>query len=100
MKQKFVDVSALDLAEVLMKLFNAAKSPGLARLHYRAEPMTIEQARACLAGGRREFDYLEGRVLKLDLRSPQVDVWGYDRDNGEGAMARILGLVECWREVG
>ena len=36
------------------------------------------------------FDYLNGRVMKIDLSEDMLDPWLYDRDNGEGAAARAL----------
>ena len=36
-------------------------------------------------------DYLGGRVIKTNFtKFPELDPWGYDRDNGTGAMQRIV----------
>jgi hypothetical protein len=60
--------------------------------------MTVEEAAHHLAGpgdpsrgGKGTFDYLNGRVLKLDLRDDaEFDPRLYDRDNGEGKAARVI----------
>ena len=37
------------------------------------------------------FDYLYGRVLKVDLKGDDgFEEWLYDRDNGEGAAQQSL----------
>lgn len=52
-------------------------------------PMSAEEARALLAHGTY-FDYVKGRVLKVDLSGDEVETWLYDRDNGEGAAEKAL----------
>lgn len=36
------------------------------------------------------FDYLQGRVMKVDLAGDELDPRLYDRDNGEGAARRAI----------
>ncbi|KAL4994394.1 hypothetical protein BDV10DRAFT_189062 [Aspergillus recurvatus] len=43
------------------------------------------------------FDYLQGRVIKSDLSGNEVNPWGYDRDNGDGAFKEV---VESLRNKG
>ena len=45
--------------------------------------MSREQAAAHLEQ-HDNWDYLDGRLLKLSLRDDSFDPWGYDRDNGAG----------------
>jgi len=47
--------------------------------------MTLEQAQEILASGHMYFDYLRGRVMKIDLSKDYLDTSSYDRDNGQGA---------------
>jgi len=88
-----IDTTGIDRAELLAGLFNAAL-PGqnLARLAYDANPelMTIEEAQDLLNAGRDYFDYHRGRVIKCDVTRDQISVLSYDRDNGEGAAARVV----------
>ena len=56
--------------------------------------MTEEEAQKIIdeRGENLYFDYLEGRVLKVDLRgdSEEFDERLYDRDCGEGAAQRAI----------
>ena len=79
----------LTKAEVLCALYNSAKQQGLG-LFQRSESMTIAQAEK-LIGQTTNFDYLNGRVLKVDLSGDKgFDEWLYDRDNGKGSAQRAL----------
>lgn len=84
-----IDISGLDKAAVLKALYDAARPQGLGLLHYKAEQMTLEEARELLAGGHR-FDYVHGRVLKVSLDGDALFAGLYDRDNGHGAAERAL----------
>lgn len=53
--------------------------------------MTIGEAKEILDSGITYFDYLKGRVMKVDLCGNEFDPWLYDRDNGRGAAARAIG---------
>ena len=70
----------------LAALFNRAKPQGLGTLQYdKAHVMTENEARVVLMNGDY-VDYLEGRVIKVDFKSPEeIDTTLYDRDNGNDA---------------
>ena len=40
------------------------------------------------------FDYLYGRVMKIHLAGDELDTWGYNRDNGDGAAERIISQLK------
>ncbi len=84
-----INLKDKDKAEVLAKLYNSAKAQGLGLLHYDAKPMTIEEARALLEK-QTYFDYLYGRVMKVDLSGDTLNPFLYDRDNGNGAALRAI----------
>lgn len=84
-----VDISNKDKAEVLAALYNNSHPHGMGFIHYNPEPMTIEQARELLKH-TTYFDYLAGRVMKINLESNIVRTWGYNRDNGNGAAERVI----------
>lgn len=84
-----ISLKGLDKAAVLAALYNASKPQGLGFLHYNPEPMTIEVARKILSV-ETNFDYLCGRVIKVDLSGDTLDTWGFDRDNGESAAEKAL----------
>lgn len=85
-----IDISKLDKAEVLAALYNNSKQQGMGFLNPSGrEPLPVEQARELLQK-TTSFDYLAGRVMKVNLSGDSFDPWGYDRDNGQGAAARAL----------
>ena len=80
----------LSKAEVLCALYNNAQCRGLGALHYKNEDLTVQEARKLL-NNTTYFDYLFGRVLKIDLKDDKgFKEWLYDRDNGEGAAQASL----------
>ena len=89
-----INLKKLDKAEVLAALYNASKPQGLGFLHATDEPMSAKQAKKILKK-QTDFDYLQGRVMKINLGGDELDPRGYDYDNGEGAaQAAIDSLKE------
>lgn len=85
-----IDISKLDKAAVLAALYNNSRQQGMGFMHASGRsPMTTEQAAEELKSGTR-FDYLHGRVMKVELKGDTLDPWLYDRDNGRGAAAAAL----------
>jgi hypothetical protein len=80
-----IDLTNKDKAEVLAKLYNASQPQGLGYLQADGAPMTTDEAQTLLDTGVTYFDYLKGRVMKIDLSGDELDPWLYDRDNGQGA---------------
>ena len=80
----------MNKAEVLAKLYNNAKPQGLGILHYDPKNMTLTEAQELLDSGQTYFDYVKGRVMKVDLSENELDPYLYDRDNGTGAAWRAL----------
>ena len=81
-----IDISRKDKAQVLAALYNASRPIGLGFLQYDPTPMTVEEARELLKQ-TTYFDYLKGRVMKVDLSGDELETRLYDRDNGDGAAA-------------
>jgi len=79
----------MDKAEVLMALCNKARRQGMGTLISAKEPLRKEDAEELLKV-QTYFDYLGGRVLKVDLSGDEFNPVLYDRDNGQGAAARAL----------
>lgn len=84
-----ISLKGMNKAVVLAALYNASKPQGMGFLQYDPTPMTVEQARQLLEQCT-DFDYLKGRVMKIDLSGDTLNTWGYDRDNGEGAAERAI----------
>lgn len=52
--------------------------------------MTLGYAQEIIDSGQNYFDYLHGRVMKIDLAGDELDPWAYDRDNGQGAAQEVV----------
>lgn len=76
-----ISLVGLNKADVLAALYNASKPQGAGFIHYDPTPMTRKEAEQLLAQGTY-FDYLKGRVMKVDLSKDELNPWGFDRDNG------------------
>lgn len=81
-------------AIVLATLYNASKPQGLGMPQFKREEMTMLEAGEILKhfkpGQKKYFDYLRGRVMKIDVGANPLDFRLYDRDNGLGAGAAAL----------
>jgi len=87
-----IPIGEYSKADILAALYNASRPLGLRFLHYDPTPMTREEA-AALLEQTTYFDYLKGRVMKIDLHDDVLDPRLYDRDNGDGAAARALAAL-------
>lgn len=82
--------NGLTKAEVLCALYNHAKCQGLGFLQYVHGDMALKKAEELLKT-ETYFDYINGRVLKVDLSGDEgFEEWLYDRDNGSGAAQRAV----------
>ena len=84
-----ISIAGLDKAAVLQALHQDSKAQGMGFLHFDKNGLTIDQCRECLEQDCY-VDYLQGRVIKTDFTGDSLDQWGYDRDNGEGCMAKVV----------
>ncbi len=89
-----MDISKLNKADVLVALYNNARPQGMGFLHYNPQPMTKEAAQALLDDGMTYFDYLHGRVMKVNLEGDDLSTALYNRDNGNGAAERALTTIK------
>jgi len=82
-----VSIKGIEKARVLQALFNASRQQGLGFFAQEgATDITADDAEGIIKEyGGLEFDYVMGRVLKVDLSGDEFDEWLYDRDNGTGA---------------
>ena len=93
-----ISLEGLNKAEVLAALFNASRPQGMGFFHYNPTPMTTKEAQDLLKRST-DFDYLQGRVMKVDLSGDSFDPWLYDRDNGEGAAAAAIASLQSTGDV-
>ena len=88
-----VDISGLDKAEVLVALYNATHPQGMGFMHYDPKDMTKQEAQALLDSGYTYFDYVKGRIMKVDFEGDSFDPWLYDRDNYQGAAQDVIKVL-------
>jgi len=87
-----ISIKELNKAEVLAALYNGSHPQGLGFLHYNSKSMTASEAQGLLDKGTY-FDYLQGRVMKIDLSGDSFDPGLYDRDNGQGSAQKIINAL-------
>ncbi len=96
-----IDIKGMDKAEVLSALHGASKAQGMGFLFDRGG-MSVEECRKEIAdrtsdgmafGGALYFDYLRGRVMKVDLSGDELDPRLFDRDVGPGAAERAIAAL-------
>lgn len=87
-----ISLKGLNKAEVLAALYNASRPLGMGFMHYDPKPMTKEEAADFLSHGTY-FDYLKGRIMKIDLSRDELDPRLYDRDNGPGAAEKAISAL-------
>lgn len=93
-----INIAGLNKADVLAALYNRAQPLGMGFLEYDPKPMSAEEAQAIINERTAVysltqalyFDYLKGRVMKVDLSGDEFGPSLYDRDNGEGAAASVV----------
>lgn len=90
-----ISIKGLTKASVLAALYNRSVVQGMGALHAQSGVMTEQEAQKLLDNNASQyFDYLKGRVLKLDLSiDPEIeelDTWLYNRDNGVDAAERLI----------
>lgn len=84
-----VNIKGLDKAKVLKALYDGSHVQGLGFLQ-AVVSFTEEDARELLKH-QTDFDYLFGRVMKVNLTSDEgFEEWLYDRDNYQGKAQDII----------
>lgn len=91
-----IDIKGIDKAKVLQALYAVAKPQGMSFMHYRAGDLSIDECRILLSSAGKDlyFDYVLGRVMKVNLSGDSFDPWGFDRDNGQGAAQAAIDALK------
>lgn len=92
-----ISIAGLDKADVLAELYNAARPQGMGFTHFDPKPMGNTEA-AELLKTTKYFDYVKGRVMKVEINGDELDPLLYDRDNGEGAAAKVIEAIRGWEQ--
>lgn len=95
-----VDIKGLDKARVLKALYDHSHVQGSGFLQAVPDGVVTVEYCAGLLAKHSYFDYLHGRVLKVDLPGDEFDERLYDRDCGEGAAQRAVDSVRAEKESG
>jgi hypothetical protein len=91
-----IDVSDISPAELLAGLYNNARAQGLGFLHYKPEDMTPVEAAKLIGDKDRVYcDYVQGRVMKVEINGKTLRTALYDRDNGTGAAQRVVDEIRA-----
>lgn len=110
-----IDIQGIDKAELLAALYNRSKVLGMGALHAKQGDMSLDDARDTIAkhsyvnhwhindkgcppntpATTIYFDYLHGRVMKVELAGDTLKTRGYNLDNGEGAAEAIVAAVRA-----
>lgn len=98
-----INIAGLNKEDVLCALFNASFQQGMGRIHAEGRAnITPQEAAAIIAADKAEFarngwgdnalnyDYLRGRVMKVDISGDEFCPRLYDRDVGQGAAANVI----------
>ncbi len=84
-----ISITGMSKADVLAGLYNASKPLGMGVTQSDPSEMSTAEAEETLQR-TSNFDYLKGRVMKVDLSGDEFEEWLYDRDNGPGAAQRVI----------
>ena len=95
-----VDIKGLDKARVLKALYDHSHVQGSGFLQAVPDGVVTVEHCAGLLAKYSYFDYLHGRVLKVDLSGDEFDERLYDRDCGEGAAQRAVDSIKDAPEGG
>ncbi|OGT43834.1 MAG: hypothetical protein A3F42_08125 [Gammaproteobacteria bacterium RIFCSPHIGHO2_12_FULL_37_34] len=94
-----INIQGLDKAKLLQALFNNSKPLGLGFFDKDSnKEMTYTEAQQIVAEGM-DFDYLNGRVMKIDLSGDELDPCGYDCENGQGSVLKVVTALKNGVEV-
>lgn len=93
-----VSIKGLDKAKVLKALYDNSHVEGMGFMHAAPEGTVTEDRCRELLEKNTAYDYLYGRVMKVDLAGDEFDERLYDRDCGEGAAQRAVDSIAQERE--
>ena len=99
-EKKMVDIKGLDKARVLKALYDHSHVQGSGFLQAVPDGVVTVEHCEMLLGSQTYFDYLHGRVLKVDLSGDEFDERLYDRDCGKGAAQRAVDSIRDETEGG
>ena len=88
-----VNFEGYDMYKVIRKLWENSKIASFHGPSYLGAQRMLSDVDigVALSNPKKDIDYLKGRVFKTSFASfPILTSYGYDRDNGTGAMQKVL----------
>lgn len=87
-------IGDLDKKELLRALYAYATPQGKGYLQYQPNNnLTDNEVEQALK--KSSIDYLNGRVMKVDLSGSSLNTWLYNRDNGVNAAEKVIAQVRA-----
>ena len=87
-----IDITGLPHEQVLMALYDGARVQGIGVFQATPGSLTEDEARGLLSE-TKYFDYLRGRVMKVQIEGDSLEEGLYDRDNGPGAAEAAINHI-------
>ncbi len=85
-----IDCTGIDKVKLLQQLWNNSKTANFFAMS-GVSPPPCPSYQEFEKAAEGYVDYLGSRVIKTNFKDyPNLDPWGYDRDNGSGAMQRAV----------
>lgn len=99
MNEDKIDVSDLAPRDLLQGLYLASRPQGMGFLHAKDGPLPDDELEQLTAELPQYFNYLHGRVMKVEINGEVLDPRLYDRDNGLGAAQSVVDAVRRGSKV-
>jgi hypothetical protein len=90
--RNMISIKGLDKAVVLQALHSASKAQSMGFMHFDPKGLSLAECNQVLESDTY-VDYLQGRVIKVDFSGEEIDPYLFDRDNGTGALERVVSEV-------
>jgi hypothetical protein len=89
-----IDIHDLNKVEVFSALYSRSKVQRMGHVGFAASgsknELDFEEAERLYNAHKGRFDYVNGRVMKVDLTRDSFDPFLYDRDNEENAAQGVI----------
>lgn len=95
-----ISIRGLNKAALLAALFNNSRQQGMGFMHIEGRGAMTEAEASEILKTESDFGYLRGRVMKIDIGGDDVYPGLYDRDNGQGAVQRIVDKLRIANPAG
>lgn len=102
MNEGEISIEGLSKAEVLAALYNGSRQQGMGLMNAGGQQsMTTEQAQSVIdsRNGDLYFDYLKGRVMKVDLDGDVLHTRLYNRDVGHNAAEQLIERLRAGKQT-